>query len=107
MKPSLVILAVLLASCSNPAQPSAAHVNFRMESILCGPSQKFAVTFHIDQTVVGTDSLHDGQFSAVFSTTPGSHHLSTTIPGWTLTGDTTVVLKSDTTFTGRVNIYCS
>ena len=102
-----VIACVLLAGCSNPAEPAVATVKFRMESLLCGPSQKFALTFFIDQIVAGTDSLHDGQFSGVFSTTPGSHHLSAKIPGWISTGDTTVVLKADTTFTGRVNVYCS
>jgi hypothetical protein len=107
MKPSRVILAILLASCANPEQPAAAHVNFRMESLLCGPSQKFALTFFIDQIAVGTDSLHDGQISAIFTTSPGSHHLSATIPRVISTGDTTVVVKADSTFTGRVNVYCS
>ena len=114
MKPRLAALAALAAlaiiaisGCADIAAPSAARVQFRMESLLCGPIRKFALTFHIDSTTVGTDSFSDGQKSTVFATTPGIHHLSATIPGWTSTGDTTLVLKADTTFTTRVSVYCS
>jgi hypothetical protein len=98
---------IALASCSNPAAPSRARVQFRLDSPFCGP-QKFALRFSIDSTVVGTDSLSTGQNSPIFLSTPGIHHLVGVGIGVTATqGDTTVTLKADSTFTAVVNIYCS
>jgi hypothetical protein len=105
---ALAALAMIaLASCSNPAAPSAARVQFRLDSPFCGP-QKFALRFSIDSAVVGTDSLSTGQSSPIFLATPGTHHLVGVGIGVTATeGDTTVTLKADSTFTAVVNIYCS
>jgi hypothetical protein len=108
MRVILFLLAAgAIASCSNPAAPSPARVQFRLDSPFCGP-QKFALRFSIDSAVVGTDSLSTGQSSPIFLSTPGTHHLVGVGIGVTATqGDTTVTLKADSTFTAVVNIYCS
>jgi hypothetical protein len=103
----LSLAMIAFASCSNPDAPSAARVQFRLDSPFCGP-EKFALRFSIDSTVVGTDSLSTGQSSPIFRSTPGTHHLVGVGIGVTATqGDTTVTLKADSTFTAVVNIYCS
>jgi hypothetical protein len=104
---SLIAALAAESSCHNPEAPAAAYVKFRLDSPFCGP-QKYGLRFIIDQTVAGSDSLANGQYSASFSTTPGSHLLRGVMTGGgTATGDTTVVLKADSTFTAVVNFYCS
>jgi hypothetical protein len=113
MKRLFFLLAVTsAAACGDVTTQSPPHtvasVKFRMESPFCGATLKFAVTLFVDSTSVGTDSLADGQISRVFTTTPGPHHLYATSPAhFTFTGDTTVTLVADSTFTTRVNAYCS
>jgi hypothetical protein len=107
MRRLLTILCIIgLSSCLPSTAPSASIVQFRLESPFCGP-QRYTLRFSIDQHVVGTDTLSNGQTSQRYTTTPGTHALFSTVNGATSAGDTTVMLRADSTFTARANVYCS
>lgn len=102
-----LLLGVL--ACSNDEPRSAPAVAFRIDSPFCGPNA-YPFRFSIDQSVVGNDTLRDGQTSPRFTTTPGQHHLNALVTGGVFPGfarDTTVMLTPDAVFTYAINSYCS
>lgn len=97
------------AACSSPEMPATASVQFQVQSPFCGPNA-YPLRFSIDQVVVGTDTLRDGQLSPRFVTSPGQHRLGATVTGGVFSNftlDTAVALVPNAVLTQIVDLYCS
>jgi len=106
-----IIAALLLAAsagCAASTAPTSALVRFRLDAPFCSLTTKMPLQFSADGVILGTDSLASGQLSPLYIVTAGTHRLATkALNGWIVTGDTTLVLRADSTYTMAANIYCS
>ena len=73
----LLIAAILLAACGGGGDdpPATGSVYFRIDAATC-PAQAARISFFIDGTNVGTETLAAGTLSRPYTTSGGSHVLS-------------------------------
>ena len=99
------LLALPAVACHTATAPATADVRFKMDSPTCGGPVSFQ--FSIDQSVVGTASLRDGETSAAYPTTPGPHAVRAAFVGGSFTHDTIATLRAGGTFVHVLSPYCS
>jgi hypothetical protein len=100
----LVVLALACHESTAPAAPAVVH--FKIDATFCGASPN-AYQFMIDRTVVGTETLIDGQSSQAYTTAAGQHEIDALLGGKLTLSDTTVTLTSGAAITVVVPLYCS
>jgi hypothetical protein len=101
-----VLIVVAVLSCRDATAPNNSFIQFKVDAPLCGGSQiKFR--FAIDDVVIGTEMLRDGQTSLQYPTTAGQHGISTSVYTAPFTADSTVTLIAGGTTAYPTSVYCS
>ena len=100
---SVAALPVVL-SCKDPTAPKVAKVQWKLDSPLCG---SLTFRFAIDHVDVDSIQLYHDHTSPAYSTSAGTHAVTTLFPNGIVFRDTTVTLKAGETYTDVVEFYCS
>lgn len=99
----LCLICAIWGCSSSTELPATASVRFAYVNRLC-PANTVSLQFLIDNVVVDTMTMHDGQATSVHLTTAASHVLGAHLlsSGLSLVPDTMVTLGAGEVFTRQV-----